>query len=77
MKNDDSYDEVLRRLKRAADALDEERRISSTMTRVMALFTRSIAIVNRKVEAVTGQSTWPKTQRARKKRPQLEPLEPN
>jgi hypothetical protein len=76
MKNDDKYDELLRRLKRAADALDEEWRISRTMTRVMALFTRSIATVNRKVEVVTGKSTSPKTQRARKKSQQLDPLEP-
>lgn len=77
MKNDDNYDELLRRLKHAADALDEQRRASRAMTRVMALFKRSIGTVNGNVETVTGKSTRPKTQRARKESSQLDQREPS
>ena len=74
MKNDDNYEELLRRLKHAADALDEQRRASRAMSRVMALFKHSIATFNRNVEAV---ATHPKTHRAQKKSRPLDEREPS
>jgi hypothetical protein len=67
MKYDDNYNELLRRLKRAADALDDEQRVSRATARVIALFKRSIATLNRNAEAVTGQLARRRTRRARKK----------
>jgi hypothetical protein len=62
------------RCDRRADALDEQRRASRAMSRVMALFKHSIATFNGNVEAV---ATHPKTHRAQKKSRPMDEREPS
>jgi len=66
---DDERDEILSRLKRAADALDAEQQASHTTIRAMASSKRSVTRVNRNAKTVTHKATRFNSQRRQKQRP--------